>query len=43
MAGNLTKAKEHLKALDGLRGSGCPEYGDLKKAVSAYESKQPGN
>ncbi len=43
MAGNLPKAKEHLKALDGLRGSGCPEYGDLKKAVSAYESKQAGN
>lgn len=37
MVGNLPKAKEHLKALDGLYGSGCAEYGDLKKAVAAYE------
>lgn len=40
MVGNLGKAKEHLKVLDGLCTFGCPEYSDLKKAVSAYESKQ---
>lgn len=40
MVGNLPKAKEHLKALDGLCTFGCSEYSDLKKAVSAYESKQ---
>lgn len=40
LVGNLPKAKDHLKALDGLCRFGCPEYSDLKKAVSAYESKQ---
>lgn len=40
MVGNLPKAKEHLKVLDGLCTFGCAEYSDLKKAVSAYESKQ---
>lgn len=40
MVGNLPKAKEHLKVLDGLCTFGCSEYSDLKKAVSAYESKQ---
>ena len=40
MVGNLPKAKEHLKALDGLCTFGCAEYSDLKKAVSAYESRQ---
>lgn len=40
MVGNLGKAKEHLKELDGLCTFGCSEYSDLKKAVSAYESKQ---
>mgnify|MGYP001246855239 CR=1 FL=1 len=42
MVGNLAKAKEHLSVLDGLCRSGCAEYGGLKKAVSAYESKQAG-
>jgi Flp pilus assembly protein TadD len=40
MSGNLPKAKEHLKLLDGLCTFGCAEYSDLKKAVAAYESKQ---
>jgi len=40
MVGNLPKAKDHLKVLDGLCTFGCSEYSDLKKAVSAYESKQ---
>lgn len=40
MVGNLPKAREHLKALDGLCTFGCAEYSELKKAVSAYESKQ---
>jgi tetratricopeptide (TPR) repeat protein len=40
LVGNLAKAKEHLKALDGLCTFGCAEYSDLKQAVSAYESKQ---
>lgn len=40
MVGNVGKAKEHLKVLDGLCTFGCAEYSDLKKAVTAYESKQ---
>ena len=40
MVGNVGKAKEHLKVLDGLCTFGCKEYSDLKKAVSTYESKQ---
>ena len=39
MVGNLTKAKEHLAALDKLCFFGCEEYDMLKKAVAAYEAK----
>jgi len=40
LVGNLPKAKEHLKVLDGLCTFGCSEYSDLKKAVSDYEWNQ---
>jgi tetratricopeptide (TPR) repeat protein len=39
MVGNLPKAKEHLAQLDKLCFFGCNEYSDLKKAISAHESK----
>ncbi len=41
MVGNLAKAKEHLARLDSLCFFPCDEYTDLKKAVAAYEAKQP--
>ena len=40
MVDNLPKAKEHLSALDRLCFFPCQEYSDLKRAVSAYESKR---
>ena len=39
MVGNVTKAKEHLGALDKLCFFSCSEYSDLKKAISDYEKK----
>ncbi len=41
MTGNLDKAKEHLKVLDGLCFMPCEEYTKLKKAVADYEAKTP--
>jgi tetratricopeptide (TPR) repeat protein len=41
MVGNLGKAKEHLAQLDRLCFFPCGEYSDLKRAVAAYEAKQP--
>jgi len=41
MAGNLAKAKDHLKVLDDLCLLPCKEYTLLKKAVADYEAKQP--
>jgi len=41
MVGNLGKAKEHLAQLDKLCFLPCSQYTDLKKAVAAYEAKQP--
>jgi tetratricopeptide (TPR) repeat protein len=40
MVGNVAKAREHLKVLDGLCFFGCKEYTDLKKAIAEYETKQ---
>jgi hypothetical protein len=40
LAGNVGKAKEHLRVLDGLCRFGCAEYSDLKKAIAEFESKQ---
>jgi tetratricopeptide (TPR) repeat protein len=40
MVGNAGKAKEHLKALDGLCFFGCPEYTMLKKAIADFEAKR---
>src|SRR5438132_292565 len=39
MVGNVSKAKEHLSALDKLCFFGCSEYSDLKRAISEHESK----
>ena len=39
MVGNVTKAKEHLGALDKICFFGCSEYNDLKKAISEHEAK----
>ncbi len=41
MAGNVAKAEEHLKILEGLCVSGCSEYDDLKKAVADHKAKPP--
>jgi len=41
MVGNLAKAKEHLARLDSMCFFPCDEFTDLKKAVAAYEAKQP--
>ncbi len=40
MSGNLPKAEEHLKVLDGLCNLSCEEYRDLKSSIAAYKSKQ---
>lgn len=40
MVGNVAKAKEHLKILDGLCTFGCAEYSELKKSIADYETKQ---
>jgi tetratricopeptide (TPR) repeat protein len=40
MVGNLPKAKEHLSSLDKLCFFPCPEYTDLKRAISEYEAKR---
>ena len=40
MVGNLPKAKEHLSALDKLCFFPCQEHTDLKKAITAYETKR---
>ncbi len=36
MRGNLAKAEEHLKTLDGLCFFPCEEYTDLKRSVEKY-------
>jgi tetratricopeptide (TPR) repeat protein len=38
MVGNLAKAEEHLKILDGLCLLPCEQYKDLKQAVAAYRA-----
>jgi len=40
MAGNLPKAEEHLKVLDGLCVFSCEEYRDLKASIQVYKAKQ---
>ncbi|MDB5872531.1 MAG: tetratricopeptide repeat protein [Ramlibacter sp.] len=40
MTGNLPKAEEHLKVLDGLCRFSCEEYRDLKASIASYKSKQ---
>jgi Tfp pilus assembly protein PilF len=40
MVGNVTKAKEHLSALDKLCFFPCVEYTDLKNAIADYEKKR---
>ena len=37
--GDLAKAKERLKKLDGICTFGCDEFDDLKAAIKAYASK----
>jgi cytochrome c-type biogenesis protein CcmH/NrfG len=39
MAGNVSKAREHLARLDDLCSFGCEEYTKLKKEVAAYEQQ----
>jgi tetratricopeptide (TPR) repeat protein len=39
MIGNPGKARDHLKALDGMCFFGCEEYVKLKKAIAEYEAK----
>ena len=39
MAGNVAKAKEHLRALDSMCFFGCSEYSDLKKAIAEHEKQ----
>ena len=40
MIGNPGKAREHLKALDGLCFFGCDEFSKLRKAIAGYEANQ---
>jgi len=40
MVGNVTKAKEHLAALDKICVFSCEEYRDLKKAIERYEAQK---
>ena len=42
MVGNLAKAEEHLRALDGICFFSCEEFRDLKKAVAEYKDKNAG-
>ena len=39
--GNLEKAEEQLKALDGLCTFGCAEYTELKNKVAAFKAGKP--
>lgn len=39
--GNLTKAEEHLKALDKLCFFGCDEYSELKDRIAAFKEGKP--
>ena len=39
MTGNLSKAREHLAALDKICFFGCAEYDMLKKAIASREAK----
>lgn len=41
LAGNLSKAKEHLAALDKLCFFSCEEYRDLKRSIADYKKKHP--
>ncbi len=40
--GDLAKAEAHLEVLDDACFFGCPEYTDLKAAVTAYKAKHGG-
>jgi Flp pilus assembly protein TadD len=39
LVGNLTKAEEHLAALQKICLIPCEEYGDLKKEIDAYRKR----
>jgi cobalamin biosynthesis Co2+ chelatase CbiK len=39
MANNLTKAEEHLAALQRICLIPCEEYDDLKRAVAEYRAR----
>ena len=43
MVGNLPKAEEHLKILDGLCWLPCEQYTMLKKAVADYKTAHASN
>jgi opacity protein-like surface antigen len=38
MKGDLPRAQSRLAALQAECGTGCPQYGDLKKAIDRYQS-----
>lgn len=40
--GNLAKAEEHLKILDGACSFGCEEYRELKAEIDAYKTAHGG-
>ena len=40
MAGNVSKAREHLAQLDRICTFGCEEYTLLKKEIAAFEQRQ---
>ncbi|MBV8032633.1 MAG: hypothetical protein JO035_14070, partial [Betaproteobacteria bacterium] len=42
MVGNVAKAKEHLAQLDKICFFSCPEFAELKNAITAYEAKTVG-
>jgi len=41
LAGNLPKAQEHLKILEGICGSSCLESGMLRKSIADYQTAHP--
>ncbi|MBL6927775.1 MAG: tetratricopeptide repeat protein [Rhodospirillales bacterium] len=40
--GNVGKAEEHLKALDGICFFGCEEYTELKEKIAEFKAKNKG-
>jgi hypothetical protein len=42
MRGDLTRAEEHLRTLNGLCRTRCDEPDDLQTAIEQYKARAPG-